>query len=221
MLNIFSEPHIWQFRLFEHQSSLRGEDYRSKKTTGWKVTLWKSKEPRKLIKYMYNFQIKRGNRKSLTCVHCNWNVPFCLLSLKIRGECRDGPWDVFVASQCFGCQVLSNHPGKGTSSLKMSKNEDHFTIFFGKKTFTLYYIQLLLDDPRQIQAARPEPSLFAPPFLTSHQTPQYCTTPAANWWFCPGLGCHCWGPVLPIWIAQSQLLRAEAKELRDACLQSH
>ena len=150
---------------------------------------------------MYNFQIKRGNRKSLTSVHCNWNVPFCLLSLKIRGECRDGPWDVFVASQCFGSQVLSNHPGKGTSSLKMSKNEDHFTIFFGKKTFTLYYIQLLLDDPRQIQAARPEPSLFAPPFLPSHQTPQYCTTPAANWRFCRVLGC--WGPVFPIWIAQS------------------
>ena len=145
MLYIFSEPHIWQFRLFEHQSSLRGEDYRSKKTTGWKVTLWKSKEPRKLIKYMYNFQIKRGNRKSLTSVHCNWNVPFCLLSLKIRGECRDGPWDVFVASQCFGSQVLSNHPGKGTSSLKMSKNEDHFTIFFGKKllhciTYSCYWM---------------------------------------------------------------------------------
>ena len=128
---------------------------------------------------MYKFPFKRGNRKLLTSINCNCsNVPFCLLSLKIRGECRDGPWDVFVASQCFGSQVLSNHPGKGTSSLKMSKNEDHFTIFFGKKTFTLYYIQLLLDDPRQIQAARPEPSLFAPPFLPSHQTPQYCTTPA-------------------------------------------
>ena len=44
-------------------------------------------------------------------------MPFPLFSLKIRGECRDGPWDVFVASQCFGCQVLSNHPGKGTYSL--------------------------------------------------------------------------------------------------------
>ena len=76
--------------------------------------------------------------------------------------------------------------------------------------------QLLLDNPRQTQATRPEPSLFAPPFLTSHQTPQYCTTPAANWRFCGGLGFHCWGPVLPIWIAE-----AEAKELRDACLQSH
>ena len=80
---------------------------------------------------------------SLTHINRNCsNVPFCLLSLKIRGECRDGPWYVFVASQCFGCQVLSNHPGKGTSSLKMSKTmKTTFTTeqFFGN-TFTLYYI---------------------------------------------------------------------------------
>ena len=46
----------------------------------------------------------------------------------------------------------------------------------------------------------PPPPLFTPPFLPPHQTPQYCTTPAANWGFCGG--CHCWGPVLPIWVAQ-------------------
>ena len=65
----------------------------------------------------------------------------------------------FVASQCFGCQVLSNHPGKGTSSLKMSKTM--------KTTFT---------------------------------TKQF---------FAWVLSFH------------SGLLRAEAKELRDAGLQSH
>ena len=46
----------------------------------------------------------------------------------------------------------------------------------------------------------PPPPLFTPPFLPPHQTPQYCTTPAAYWGFCGG--CHCWGPVLPIWVAQ-------------------
>ena len=44
----------------------------------------------------------------------------------------------------------------------------------------------------------PSPPLFTPPFLPPHQTPPYCTT--ANWGFCGG--CHCWGPVLAIWVAQ-------------------
>ena len=69
----------------------------------------------------------------------------------------------------------------------------------------------------------PPPTLFTPPFLPPHQTPQYCTTPAANWGFCGGCHCwgqscqsgssqsanqpiwvqsSCWGPVLPIWVAQ-------------------
>ena len=43
----------------------------------------------------------------------------------------------FVASQCFSCQVLSNHPGKGTSSLKMSKTM--------KTTFTTeHFLETLL-----------------------------------------------------------------------------
>ena len=47
----------------------------------------------------------------------------------------------------------------------------------------------------------PPPPLFTPTFLPPHLTPQYCTTPVANWGYCGG--CQCWGPVLPIWIAQS------------------
>ena len=46
----------------------------------------------------------------------------------------------------------------------------------------------------------PPPPLFTSPLLPPNQTPQYCATPAANWGFCGG--CHCWGPVLPIWVAQ-------------------
>ena len=100
-----------------------------------------------------------------------------------------------LALKCCPIILAKEHP-----AWKCQKMKTTLTFFFGK-TFTQYYIQLLLDDPRQIQAARPEPSLFAPPFLPSHQTPQYCTTPAANWRFCRVLGC--WGPVFPIWIAQS------------------
>ena len=47
----------------------------------------------------------------------------------------------------------------------------------------------------------PPPPFFTPTFLPPHLTPQYCTTPVANWGYCGG--CQCWGPVLPIWIAQS------------------
>ena len=44
----------------------------------------------------------------------------------------------------------------------------------------------------------PPPPLFTPPSIPLFQTPQYCQMPAANWGFCGG--CHCWGPVLPIWV---------------------
>ena len=114
------------------------------------------------------------------------------------------PWWTLGCFCCFSVFWLSSvvqSSWQRNIQLENVKKWRPLYYFFWKKTFTLYYIQLLLDDPRQIQAARPEPSLFAPPFLPSHQTPQYCTTPAANWRFCRVLGC--WGPVLPIWIAQS------------------
>ena len=47
----------------------------------------------------------------------------------------------------------------------------------------------------------PPPPFFTPTFFPPHLTPQYCTTPVANWGYCGG--CQCWGPVLPIWKAQS------------------
>ena len=32
----------------------------------------------------------------------------------------------------------------------------------------------------------PPPPFFTPTFLPPHQTPQYCTTPVANWGYCGG-----------------------------------
>ena len=46
----------------------------------------------------------------------------------------------------------------------------------------------------------PPPPIFTPPFMPSFQAPQYCQTPVANWGLCGG--CHCWGPILPIWVVQ-------------------
>ena len=46
----------------------------------------------------------------------------------------------------------------------------------------------------------PPPPFFTSPFMPSFQAPQYCQMPVANWGLCGG--CHCWGPILPIWVAQ-------------------
>ena len=46
----------------------------------------------------------------------------------------------------------------------------------------------------------PPPPIFTPPFMPSFQAPQYCQMPVANWGLCGG--CHCWGPILPIWVVQ-------------------
>ena len=76
----------------------------------------------------------------------------------------------------------------------------------GSSIFTLRNSQTGISSPpskphtiRPDPPTFPSPPLFTPPFLLPHQTPPYCTTPAANWGFCGG--CHCWGPVLPIWVA--------------------
>ena len=81
----------------------------------------------------------------------------------------------------------------------------------GSTIFTLRNSQSGVNNPScNLNSAAPEsspfftppPPLFTPPSSPPlHQTPQYCTMPAANWGYCGG--CHCWGPVLPIWIPQS------------------
>ena len=93
----------------------------------------------------------------------------------------------------------------------VKENEEKFcpregVLSSGSPIFTLRNSQTGISSPpskphtiRPDPPTFPSPPLFTPPFLLPHQTPQYCTTPAANWGFCGG--CHCWGPVLPIWVA--------------------
>ena len=78
----------------------------------------------------------------------------------------------------------------------------------GSSIFTLRNSQSgVKTPPSNPNTTGPELSPFSVPpalHLSSPQTSsssQYCTTPVANWGYCGG--CQCWGPVLPIWIAQS------------------
>ena len=54
--------------------------------------------------------------------------------------------------------------------------------------------------PEKSPFSVPPPPIFTPPSMPFFQAPQYCQTPAAIWGLCGG--CHCWGTILPIWVAQ-------------------